>query len=113
MGTSADSRHVAHEGKFDHIFTCYTILCDREEAGVETRNITLSLPEEVLREAKVVAARRGTSVSALLAGALYELVERESGYAAARERSLATLGRGRDLGTGGAIGWDRDELHDR
>ena len=76
-------------------------------------NITLSLPEEILREAKVVAARRGTSVSALLAGALSELVERESGYAAARERSLAAFGRGRDLGTGGEVGWDRDELHDR
>lgn len=80
---------------------------------METRNITLSLPEGVLREAKVVAARRGTSVSALLAGALSELVERESGYAGARERSLATLERGRDLGTGGKVGWARDELHER
>ena len=80
---------------------------------VQSRNITLSLPEELLREAKVVAARRGTSVSALLAGALSELVERESGYAAARERSLATLGKGLDLGTGGRISWGRDELHER
>lgn len=80
---------------------------------METRNITLSLPEQVLREAKVVAARRGTSVSALLSGALSELVERESGYTAARERSLASLGRAWDLGTGGEIGWGRDELHER
>jgi hypothetical protein len=28
-------------------------------------------------------------------------------------RSLAVLGGGRDLGTGGEIGWDRDELHER
>ncbi len=80
---------------------------------METRNITLSLPEDVLREAKVVAARKGTSVSALLAGALRELVARESGYAAAKERSLAALGGGRDLGTGGEIRWSRDELHER
>lgn len=80
---------------------------------METRNITLSLPEEMLREAKVVAARRGTSVSALLAGALAELVERESGYAVARERNLAALGGGRDLGIGGEIRWGRDELHER
>lgn len=80
---------------------------------MKTRNITLSLPEEMLREVKVVAARRGTSISALLAGALSELVERESGYAAAKERSLATLGRRRDLGTGGEIRWGRDELHER
>lgn len=78
-----------------------------------TRNVTLSLPEETLREAKVVAARRGTSVSALLTGALTDLVEHENGYAAARERSLAALDEGRDLGTGGEIGWSRDELHER
>ncbi|MEJ7873515.1 MAG: hypothetical protein WKF67_14750 [Rubrobacteraceae bacterium] len=80
---------------------------------METRNITLALPEEVLREAKVVAARRGTSVSALLAGALSDLVQHENGYAAARERSLATLAGDWDLGTGGEIGWSRDELHER
>ncbi len=80
---------------------------------METRNITLSLPEDVLREVKVVAARKGTSVSALLAGALSEIVERESGYAAAKERSLAALDAERDLGTGGEISWGRDELHER
>ena len=46
---------------------------------METRNITLSLPEDVLREAKVVAARRGTSVSALLAGALSEIENARAG----------------------------------
>ena len=80
---------------------------------METRNITLSLPEETLREVKVLAARRGTSISALLSQTLADLIASESGYAAARERSLAALGRGRDLGTGGEIGWDRDELHER
>jgi hypothetical protein len=80
---------------------------------METRNITLSLPEETLREVKVLAARRGTSVSALLSQTLADLIASESGFAAARERSLAALGRGWDLGTGGEIGWDRDELHER
>ncbi len=80
---------------------------------METRNITLSLPEETLREVKVLAARRGTSVSALLSETLTDLLVRESGYAAARERSLAALGRGYDFGTQGEIGWDRDELHER
>ncbi len=80
---------------------------------METRNITLSLPEETLREAKVVAARRGTSVSALLAAALSELVEHENGYAAAKERSLTALGQGLDLGTRGEMVWERDELHER
>ena len=41
---------------------------------MQTRNISLSLPEDVLREAEVMAAQKGTSVSALLASALSELV---------------------------------------
>jgi hypothetical protein len=78
-----------------------------------SQNITLSLPEEDLREARVLAARRGTSVSALLARMLKDLVEQENGYARARERSLARLRGGLDLGTGGHIGWSRDSVHER
>ena len=77
------------------------------------QNITLSLPEEDLREARILAARRGTSVSQLLARVLREPVERESGYDSARERSLALLREGADLGTGGHVTWSRDELHER
>ncbi len=77
------------------------------------QNITLSLPEEDLREARVLAARRGTSISQLLARMLRETVERETGYDAAREHNLATLHRGMDLGTGGHMTWTRDDLHER
>jgi len=77
------------------------------------QNITLSLPEEDLREARVLAARRGTSVSQLLARMLRETVERETGYDAARDHSLATLRDGMDLGTGGRMTWSRDDLHER
>ena len=77
------------------------------------QNITLSLPEEELREARILAARRGTSVSQLLARMLSDLVEQETGYARARERSLARLRDGGDLGTGGRIGWSRDSIHER
>lgn len=80
---------------------------------MQTRNITLSLPEETLSEVKVLAARRGTSVSALLSQTVEDLLVRESGYAATRERSLAVLGRGRDPGTRGEIRRERDELHER
>jgi hypothetical protein len=80
---------------------------------VANQNITLSLPEEDLREARVLAARRGTSVSQLLAGVLRETVERESGYDRAKERSLALLREGIDLGTNGRISWSRDDLHER
>jgi hypothetical protein len=80
---------------------------------VANQNITLSLPEEDLREARILAARRGTSVSQLLARMLRETVERETGYDTARERSLARLHQGMDLGTSGRAAWSRDDLHDR
>lgn len=80
---------------------------------MSNQNITLSLPEEDLREARILAARRGTSVSQLLARMLKELIEQETGYARARARSLARLSEGMDLGTGGHIGWTRDDVHER
>jgi len=80
---------------------------------VANQNITLSLPEEDLREARVLAARRGTSVSQLLARMLRETVERETGYDVAKDHSLAILREGMDLGTGGRMTWTRDDLHDR
>jgi hypothetical protein len=80
---------------------------------MSNQNITLSLPEEDLREARVLAARRGTSVSQLLAEILRELVEQETGYASARQRSLALMRKGMDFGTEGHIGWNRDSVHER
>jgi hypothetical protein len=77
------------------------------------QNITLSLPEEDLRDARILAARRGTSVSQLLARMLRETVERETGYDAARERGLARLHEGADLGTRGHAVWSRDDVHER
>jgi hypothetical protein len=80
---------------------------------VVNQNITLSLPENDLREARVLAARRGTSVSQFLARMLREAVERETGYDTAKERSLALLREGLDFGTNGQQTWSRDELHER
>jgi hypothetical protein len=77
------------------------------------QNITLSLPEEDLQAARILAVQRRTSVSKLLAGLLKSFVERETGYAAARERGQASLAAGHDLGTAGHIAWSRDDLHER
>jgi hypothetical protein len=77
------------------------------------RNITLSLPEEDLRAARALAARRGMSLSELLARMLSDVVEHETGYAHARDRSLSRLREGADLGTGGHIGCSRDSAHER
>lgn len=78
-----------------------------------TRNITLALPEETLREVKILAAKRGTSVSAMLREKLEALVQEESDYARAMREALGALERGYDLGTYGKVSWTRDELHER
>ena len=74
-------------------------------------NITLKLDTDLLREAKVLAAEDGTSLSALLAARLAEIVSERKGYDRARKRALARLREGMDLR------WtpprSRDELHDR
>jgi len=66
------------------------------------QNITLSLPEEDLREARILAAQRYVGVAASRPRT-QETVERETGYDAAKERSLALLREGTDLGTGGIV----------
>jgi hypothetical protein len=75
------------------------------------RNITLTVDEETLREARVLAAQRGLSVSAFLRAEIAGLVERQRGYAKARQSALARLSRGQHLGGGKPP--SREELHDR
>jgi hypothetical protein len=44
------------------------------------RNITLALDDDLIRKAKVLAARRNLSVSALLREELYRLVSEDEAY---------------------------------
>jgi hypothetical protein len=80
---------------------------------METQNITLSIPKEVLRKAKLIAVQRQTSLSRLLTQALLEIISNEEGYEHHRRIHLALLERSVDLGTQGNISWKRDELHER
>lgn len=80
---------------------------------METRNITLSIPKETLLKVKLLAVKRGTSVSGLLTQTLDSLVRQEDAYLRARQRSLQWLDQGFDLGTNGQILTQRDELHER
>ncbi|HEX4541800.1 MAG TPA: DUF6364 family protein [Candidatus Acidoferrum sp.] len=74
-------------------------------------NVTLKLDAKILKEARVLAAEQGSSISRLLADKLEELVRERKGYERARKRALARLRSGMDLG------WtrpgSRDELHER
>jgi hypothetical protein len=74
-------------------------------------NITLKLDTDILREARILAAEEGVSISGLLATTLEEIVRRRKGYDRSRRRAVARLRKGFDLG------WtpprSRDELHER
>jgi hypothetical protein len=74
-------------------------------------NITLKLDSTLLREAKILAAEEGTSISAMLATRLEQVVRERKSYDRARKRALARLRSGLDMK------WtrpnSRDELHQR
>jgi hypothetical protein len=74
-------------------------------------NITLKVDAELVREAKVLAAQRGTSVSRLLADHLEQLIRSERAYEANMRRALDRLEKGLDLEWTPAA--DRGELHER
>lgn len=80
---------------------------------MEKQNVTLSMPKEVLRKAKILATRQGTSLSNLLTQTLKELVAHEEGLRAAHQNHRELLDSGLDLGTKGQTSWTRDELHER
>ena len=65
---------------------------------MKTQNVTLKLPAESIRKAKVVAVHRGTSLSALLAEKLVEAVGQDAAYEAARKRAFKWLEAGWHLG---------------
>jgi hypothetical protein len=74
-----------------HVFTCY-------HTTVQTQNLTLKLPAATIKQAKVIAAERGTSISALVTGKIQELVGEDAEYQAARRRALEWLTHGWHLG---------------
>ena len=76
-----------------------------------TQNITVRLNRSTLRKAKVLAAKRNTSISSLLAEHFEALVGEDDAYEQARVRALALLEQGFHLG--GRIEATRDEWHER
>jgi len=74
-------------------------------------NITLKLDATVIREAKILAAKRGTSVSKMLANQLEQLVRHEKAYDTAMKRAVGRLNSGQDLGWSPVQ--DRQALYER
>jgi hypothetical protein len=65
---------------------------------VASQNLTLKLPLDTVRKAKVVAAGRGTSISALIAEKIAEIVGEDAAYQTAKRRALEWLAHGWHLG---------------
>jgi hypothetical protein len=77
------------------------------------RNVTLSLPEPLLRKFKVYAAKRNRSMTSLAADAIEKLMEPNADEEVVKRRMLERLKNPPNLGTGGKISWTRDEIHER
>ena len=72
-------------------------------------NLTLQLEAETVLRVKVLAARRGTSVSALVARTLDQMVEADERYEAARVMALEILER--PASSPGGRTWTRDDIY--
>ena len=75
------------------------------------QNLTVSLPQQTIRKAKILAARRGSSISGLLAEQIEHLVGEDETYERARLQALALMEKGFHMG--GKILATRDEWHER
>ena len=74
-------------------------------------NVTMKIEADLLKQAGILAAEEGTSISALLASRLEQEVRERKGYHQGRRRALARLRTGFDLRW--APPRSRDELHER
>jgi hypothetical protein len=75
------------------------------------QNVTVSLSQQTLRKAKILAARQGSSISGLLARQIEVLVGEEEAYERAERQAALLLDQGFHLG--GVIRSSRDEWHER
>ncbi|HEX9941641.1 MAG TPA: DUF6364 family protein [Thermoanaerobaculia bacterium] len=75
------------------------------------RNITVSVPEEVYRQAKVKAAQQGRSVSALVAEYLSALVDTGDEFEHLLSQQEEVLAEIESFRAGDRL--RRDQLHDR
>jgi hypothetical protein len=74
-------------------------------------NVTLRLDSDFLRQARMLAAEEHTSISAMLAARVQQIVRECKPYHRSRERALTRLRKGMNLRWTPA--GSRDELHER
>lgn len=97
---------VAHRLEYRHVKYVNHIM-----ASSPKQNITVAIDKRLLKAARVLAARRSSSISALLADGLRQMTDNADTYRSAKSSALALLRQGLRLGGKGVI--DREALHDR
>jgi len=80
---------------------------------MEKQNITLSLPKELLKKGKSLAAKKGVSLNELVRELLQQSAENAEGSRRAADRQIRLMKEGIPLGTREKIAWKRDELYQR
>lgn len=74
-------------------------------------NLTLKLDRDLIKKARVLAAEKETSISAIVAEQLEKAVRDRDGYEQAKRRALARLKHGYNLGYRPPA--SRDEFYER
>ena len=75
------------------------------------KNITVSVPDDVYRQARIRAAERGSSVSALVTAYLTSLTQRETEFARLEAQQRRVQDEIRRFSARDRL--DRDEIHSR
>ena len=78
---------------------------------IRKQNLTVSLSPETVKKAKVLAAKRSTSISGLVATQIEALVDEDEAYESAHRAAIDLIERGFHMG--GTHSVDREELHER
>jgi plasmid stability protein len=88
-------------------------MCETLKFVTENRNLTISLPETLLRRLRVCAALRNQSMTAVVKDAIERTVSENNEADKAAKRLIDRLRNSPDRGIGGKITWTRDELYER
>jgi uncharacterized protein DUF6364 len=82
-----------------------------EVRRVAKQNLTVSLDAGVIRKARILAAKRGSSISQMVSQTIDELISKTESYETARACALELMQRGFRLGKSRRV--SRDDLHER
>ena len=76
-------------------------------------NVTISLRDELVKEARHLAVDKGVSLSKYIASILEEELGKERSWGEARERQRRMMAEGLHIGMPEKVTWTRDQLHER